>query len=251
MAKAIASGDPRLMQKAGLEAEISRLQRQRAAHIDDQQAVRRAVSDAELEIAAAERRIGAIEQDIVARVPTRGELFAMAVEGASYTERSKAGAALLTVLRNLDLRGQTGDWTVARIGGFDVVASRHRPRSGRDEVVDVALERAGGADPVPLAPDLTALGLVSRLEHALDRFEAQLAQNRRSLIENRRRLADYQPRIGHSFELQGELDARQAELDALEESLAKTRADDAGVEDASLDDLLQKLRCVVGDDDED
>jgi len=251
MAKAIASGDPRLMQKAGLEAEISRLQRQRAAHIDDQQAVRRAVSDAELEIAAAERRIGAIEQDIVARVPTRGELFAMAVEGASYTERSKAGAALLTVLRNLDLRGQTGDWTVARIGGFDVVASRHRPRSGRDEVVDVALERAGGADPVPLAPDLTALGLVSRLEHALDRFEAQLAQNRRSLIENRRRLADYQPRIGHRFELQGELDARQAELDALEESLAKTSADEAGVEDASLDDLLQKLRCVVGDDDED
>jgi len=154
-------------------------------------------------------------------------------------------------LRNLDLRGQTGDWTVARIGGFDVVASRHRPRSGRDEVVDVALERAGGADPVPLAPDLTALGLVSRLEHALDRFEAQLAQNRRSLIENRRRLADYQPRIGHRFELQGELDARQAELDALEESLAKTSADEAGVEDASLDDLLQKLRCVVGDDDED
>ena len=146
MAKAIASGDPRLMQKAGLEAEISRLQRQRAAHIDDQQAVRRAVSDAEREIAAAERRIDAIEQDIVARVPTRGELFAMVVEGASYTERSKAGGALLTVLRNLDLRGQTGDWTVARIGGFDVVASRHRPRSGRDEIVEIALERTGGAD---------------------------------------------------------------------------------------------------------
>jgi len=250
MAKAIASGDPRLMQKAGLEAEISRLQRQRAAHIDDQQAVRRAVSDAEREIAAAERRIDAIEQDIVARVPTRGELFAMTVEGASYTERSKAGAALLTVLRNLDLRGQTGDWTVARIGGFDVVASRHRPRSGRDEIVEIALERTGGADLVPLSPDLTALGLVSRLEHALDRFEGQLAQSRRSLIENRRRMADYQPRIGHSFELQGELDARQADLDALEESLAKTSADEGGVDDAGLDDLLQKLRCVVGDDDE-
>jgi hypothetical protein len=41
MAKAIASGDPRLMQKAGLEAEIARLERLRAAHIDDQQAIRR------------------------------------------------------------------------------------------------------------------------------------------------------------------------------------------------------------------
>ncbi|WP_204311032.1 hypothetical protein, partial [Stenotrophomonas maltophilia] len=39
MAKAIASGDPRLMQKAGLEAEIARLDRLRAAHFDDQHAV--------------------------------------------------------------------------------------------------------------------------------------------------------------------------------------------------------------------
>ncbi|NTC17463.1 helicase-related protein, partial [Agrobacterium tumefaciens] len=47
MAKAIASGDERLMQKAGLEAEIARLDRLRAAHIDDQHAIRRQIRDAE------------------------------------------------------------------------------------------------------------------------------------------------------------------------------------------------------------
>jgi hypothetical protein len=36
LAKAIASGDARLIQKAGLESEIARLERQRAAHFDDQ-----------------------------------------------------------------------------------------------------------------------------------------------------------------------------------------------------------------------
>ncbi|TIU28672.1 MAG: lactate dehydrogenase, partial [Mesorhizobium sp.] len=46
MAKAIASGDPRLMQKAGLEADIARLERLRAAHIDDEHAVRRQIRDA-------------------------------------------------------------------------------------------------------------------------------------------------------------------------------------------------------------
>jgi hypothetical protein len=50
MAKAIASGDPRLMQKAGLEADIARLERLRAAHIDDQHAVRRQIRDAERDI---------------------------------------------------------------------------------------------------------------------------------------------------------------------------------------------------------
>ncbi|HAU78307.1 MAG TPA: lactate dehydrogenase, partial [Agrobacterium sp.] len=46
MAKAIASGDERLMQKAGLEADIARLERLRAAHDDDQYAVRRQIRDA-------------------------------------------------------------------------------------------------------------------------------------------------------------------------------------------------------------
>ena len=81
MAKAIASGDPRLMQKAGLEAEIARLERLRAAHIDDQHAIRRQIRDAEREIERATRRIGEIGQDIERLVPTAGEAFAMTVDG--------------------------------------------------------------------------------------------------------------------------------------------------------------------------
>ena len=57
MAKAIASGDSRLMRKAGLESEIARLQRQRAAHVDDQHAIRRRIRDAMRDQAHAEARI--------------------------------------------------------------------------------------------------------------------------------------------------------------------------------------------------
>ena len=64
------------------------------------------------------------------------------------------------------------------------------------------------------------------------------------MIENRRRLADYQPRIGLAFDLQGELDAKLAELAALEDSLAKTSADEGDAADTNLDDLLNKLRRV-------
>jgi hypothetical protein len=64
MAKAIASGDPRLMQKAGLEADIARLERLRAAHIDDLHAVRRQLRDAERDIELSTRRIVEIGQDI-------------------------------------------------------------------------------------------------------------------------------------------------------------------------------------------
>src|SRR6185437_13911587 len=70
LAKAIASGDPRLMQKAGLEADSARLERLRAAHIDDLHAVRRQLRDAERDIELSTRRIGEIGQDIERRLPT-------------------------------------------------------------------------------------------------------------------------------------------------------------------------------------
>ncbi len=57
LAKAIASGDERLMKKAGLEADIARLERLRAAHDDDLYAVRREIRDAERDIEHATRRI--------------------------------------------------------------------------------------------------------------------------------------------------------------------------------------------------
>ena len=67
LAKAIASGDARLMQKAGLEGEVARLQRQRDGHFDDQLNVRRQIQNAIHDQQAAERRIAGIRQDIERR----------------------------------------------------------------------------------------------------------------------------------------------------------------------------------------
>ena len=52
LAKAVASGDARLMQQAGLSSEIARLERLQAAHLDEQVAVRREIAAARREITA-------------------------------------------------------------------------------------------------------------------------------------------------------------------------------------------------------
>ena len=119
MAKAIASGDSRLMQKAGLESEIARLQRQRAAHVDDQHAIRRQIRDATARPGHAGRRIKGITADLARRLPTRGEAFTMEIEGRTVTQRKAAGATLLTKIR-IAARERQPDWTVGRIGGFDL-----------------------------------------------------------------------------------------------------------------------------------
>lgn len=121
MAKAIASGDERLMQKAGLEADIARLERLRAAHEDDLFAVRRQVRDAEREIETATRRIVEIGQDIERLVPTSGEAFTMAVTGKPYTERKDAGRALMKEILTLVQLQQESKVHIATVGSFDLV----------------------------------------------------------------------------------------------------------------------------------
>jgi hypothetical protein len=249
MAKAIASGDPRLMQKAGLEAEIARLQRQEAAHFDDQHAVRSQLAAAQRTLAASARRIADIEQDIATRTPTKGALFAMTVNGRSYTERTKAGGALLNLLRNLDVEQKEGNWVLASIGGFRVSGQMRKTWRRKELQVDVVLDRTGEDSEIPFSTELTALGLISRLEHALDHFEAELAEQRRAVIENTRRIADYQPRLGGAFVLAAELAAKQADLAALEVSLATT-AEQADADTDDLDGVMPRLRGVADDDGE-
>ncbi len=218
MAKALASGDPRLMQKAGLEMEIARLRRLRAAHMDDQHAVRRTLAEAHAQTASSRKRCEQIEADLLVRQPTRGDLFSMEVGGRHTTERKLAGASLLSRIRILAKECATGHWTLGRLGGFDIKAEGRSWGVGFHKL-EVWFDRTGYEQEVRTEEDLTAMGLVSRLEYLLDRMEVDLAEHRRRITEAEARVSGYQRRLGEAFAYEGELDAKQAELDAIEADL--------------------------------
>jgi len=221
MAKAIASGDSRLMRKAGLESEIARLQRQRAAHVDDQHAIRRQIRDARLDQAHAEGRIRAITEDLDRRQSTRGDEFSM-IEGRTLTQRKAAGAALLTKVRLAARERTARSWTVGRIGGFDLTCLiQSSLRDGRPEP-DLTLERTDFPQSIGIDGETTPVGLIARLEHALDRMETEREEQRRRVTDAKARLAGYEPRLGETFPLQGELDAKLAQLAEIEADLANT-----------------------------
>jgi hypothetical protein len=220
MAKAIASGDPRLMLKAGLEADIARLERLRAAHIDDQHAVRRQIRDAERDIELSTHRVREIGQDIERRVPTSGDAFAMAVTGETYAERKLAGRALLKEILTLVQLQQEGDAIVASIGGFDVEYSGER--FGRDGYRYMTmLLRTGAEYEIELPVTVTPLGAIARLEHASDDFEGEQERYRQRLADARRRLASYESREGGEFAFAGELAEKRRQLAEVEKALAE------------------------------
>ena len=219
MAKAIASGDQRLMQKAGLEAEIARLERLRAAHQDDQFAVRRQIRDAERDIDVSTRRIGEIGRDIERFVPTAGDAFAMTVSGISYSERREAGRALLKEILTLVQMRQEGEVTIATVGGFELEFSGER--GGRDGYrYETMLLRTGDGHEIDLPVTVTPLGAVSRLEHALGDFEGERERYRQRLVEANRRLASYLSREGGTFAFGEELAEKRRQLVEIERALA-------------------------------
>ncbi|WP_428645598.1 DEAD/DEAH box helicase family protein [Roseibium sp.] len=219
MAKAIASGDERLMEKAGLEADIARLERLRAAHHDDLFAVRRQLANARRDIDHAKRRIGHIDTDIAKRIETRGESFSMTVKGKVFQERKDAGRALMKEILTLVQLQQECDAIIGQIGGFDLVFDGQR--LGQDDFrYEVILARTELDQEVDIALTVTPLGVVSRLEHALSEFEDERAQYRLRLEDGERRLASYQSREGGEFGFESELSEKRAKLAKIEESLA-------------------------------
>ena len=223
MAKAIASGDSRLMQKAGLESEIARLQRQRAAHVDDQHAIRRQIRDAHARPAHAERRIkGDHRRPRPARADPRRRVQHgdrgpddHAAQGrrrlaADENPPRRAGTRtpaldgrphrrLRPDLRRSGLAGMTRGWS--RSSRWNGPTTRSRSTS---------------------TPRRRRPGLLARLEHVIDRMETELEEQRRRVTDAKARLAGYEPRLGEAFPLQGELDAKLAQLAAIEADLAAT-----------------------------
>ena len=116
------------MQKAGLEGEVARLQRQRDAHFDDQLNVRRQIQNAVHDQHAAERRIAGIRQDIERRTSTRGDAFALNWEGRLVSERRTAGALILSKLRLAERAGKKGE-SATRLDRRLRAALRRRPRA--------------------------------------------------------------------------------------------------------------------------
>jgi hypothetical protein len=69
---------------------------------------------------------------------------------------------------------------------------------------------------------MTAIGIIARPGHVLDRMEAEIEEERGHVNDAKARLAGFEPRLGEVFPLQGELDGKLVQLAEIEADLAGT-----------------------------
>ena len=225
LAKAIASGDQRLMQKAGLEAEIARLERLRAAHTDDQHAIRRAISNARSTIRYAEGRIAAIGQDIARRDKHTATGFGLTLAGRTHSDPRSAGAALLAQIKLTLTTRPDSRRVLGEMRSFPVVFAPHPLQTSGKFGYDILLLRERFEHDTRINLGMTGDIAAERLQDILTGFETDLASRHRTIADETRRVAEFEARLGQPFALSGELDLKREQLTAIEADLAATTQD--------------------------
>jgi hypothetical protein len=127
--KALATGDPRILEKARIDAELTRLERLERSHSRNQRVLSATITKAETDQPklAAERQ--AVEEAITRRVDTSGDRFTMTVNGTRWSARADAAIALRNALVTMQPVGEHGydkPVHVATVAGFDVIATARR-----------------------------------------------------------------------------------------------------------------------------
>ena len=176
--KALATGNPLLMDKAEADAELTRLERAERAWLRNHDALQQKVA-ANLRRAGELRALtGQIDTAAGRRRDTRGDAFSMTVGTSRFTKRHDAGEQLKKLLAGLDESlTKSGHKRLAdrlgQLGGFEVTAVIERVLGTTN--VTIALDGAPGAELRMTPADIRAHDsgkLIVRLESRLAGLES-------------------------------------------------------------------------------
>ncbi|WP_198292120.1 PLxRFG domain-containing protein [Janthinobacterium sp. CG3] len=230
-AAAVASGDPRAIQLAGLKQDVERFERLQAAQANEQIAVRSALRNAEWEVTSADRAVatyGAAFKIVGERLFT----FTSAKVGAAeYDKMGEFGQALKSAFNQTAADAVThpaaaNERQIATLGDGLVVTleGSREPESkkltGNFElsihVGDLQMHVAMGEG---LGAEVDATGLARRVVNKINGVETELQQARRRKASNETDIVRLRKKMGAPFEYQQELAEKYAELKRLEEEL--------------------------------
>jgi len=223
--KAIASGNPLVIEKARVDAELARLGRLRCQHEETRFKLRSRIRHFTAEIPVLEHRHEAARRDLVARLDTSGENFCATIDGQDIRDRGVAGELLIRHAGRL--RGSQAERQVGSIAGFRLFVADNLFR-GPEIVIK-------GAGAYTANVNDTALGTIRSVEHTiqhLDETAANLAQN---LTDTRKRLVDTQAQVEAPFEYAERLASLARRQQEIEDELDLTKSQATSGLDAQPD----------------
>lgn len=228
-AAAVASGDPRALQLAGLRQDVERLERLQAAHASEQISVRSALRGAEWNVDIYAKRVS---QYAAAVKAVGGSYYAFktgTVGNRTFEKQTEFGQAVKDAFNRGAADAVVNPGTTTRqvgslAGGLELRMEADADREGKPNGNHELVLRAGGLD-LPIASgaamdeQVDALGLARRIVNAVNGIDADLSRARSSLSTNETDVTRLRKKLGAPFEYQQELAEKYGDLKRLEEEL--------------------------------
>src|ERR1035438_10438608 len=219
--KAIASGNPAVMEKVETDTEIRKLDQLRAAHLNQQHSIRLQIRSLPSEIKERQERITRLSADIANRDSHTGEEFSMTVGSRVYSGKGARddGATALTIA----ILSWRDDLTLQVRGtfrGFEIL-SRGRGAtlligSGEERLPELFI-RGAGIYKAQLNAE-NPVGTMQSIEYALRALDKAAEDERERAARAEKMLGDFTEQAGRPYEHEAKLKdllIRQAQLNAL------------------------------------
>ena len=205
--KAIASGNPLVIEKAQVDAELMRLTRLRSAHSEEQYRIRRNLLQSREDAEAFTMRLANLRQDIALRQDITGDNFHVELDGQTINNRGITGE--LIVRRAEKLKNHFGDDVrIGRFAGFDLFL-----RPALNSNVEIVVR---GKNSYSARVTDTALGTIRSLETTVQGFEERVTRLETDVLDCHKRAKELEGKIGAPFEHEKryqELTLRQGEIE--------------------------------------
>jgi len=219
--KAIASGNPAVMEKVKTDTEIRRLDQLRAAHLNQQHSIRLQIRSLPPEIRERQERIERLSADISVRDAHGGEEFSMRVGNRVFSGKGarEEGAAALTQV----VLSWRDDLTLQVRGvfrGFEILSKGRGATllvNSDDERMPELFIKNAGIYKAQLNAE-NPVGTMQSIEYALRSLDKAAVDEQERTARAEKMLGDFQEQAGRPFEHEArlrELLGRQAELNAV------------------------------------
>ena len=238
--KALATGNPLIIEKCNLDMEVARLNMLKASHLNQVYALEELVyRKYPEEITRLTERIAGYEQDVAlaAAHPKAQEGFCgMEVDGKHYAEKEDAGKAIIDVCTRM-----TGSDAVllGHYRGFSMVLAY----DGRSNEYRITL-KGTLSHTVTLGADV--FGNITRLDNALENLAGSLQAEQNSLEETKTQLENARTELATPFAREEELAEKTARLKELNILLNMDEKDKTLMDDGPDEGEEIPERKVVG-----
>ena len=211
--KAIASGNPLVIEKARIDSEVARLSRLHCQHQETQFKLRSRIRHLTDELPRLEKRLEAVRQDLRTRQDTSGDKFVMVLEGQEIRDRGIGGELLLR--RAEGMRGTRSERPVGNIAGFQLFVADNYMQGPEIVIKGATTYTAKATD--------TALGTIRSVEHAIQHLEEVAGTLAQNITDGGKRLGDLQVQVQAPFEYAERLVTLGKRQQEIEEELDLTK----------------------------